>query len=112
MTVFSLTGGAIPATLLRMIGELTPAGGSAPATMGLIQQLSDLQRKTDGKPIGYRFNVGGFLGPTVAAWLATRTGDWPSTWWLTCACTAAGIALGLRPRARVPVRVATPASSR
>ncbi|MER6205642.1 MFS transporter [Streptomyces sp. NPDC001642] len=98
VTVFSLTGGAIPATLLRMIGELTPAGGSAPATMGLIQQL---------------FNAGSFLGPTVAAWLATRTGDWHSTWWLTCACTAAGIALSLRlrPRARVPVREATPASS-
>ncbi|MFF6989065.1 MFS transporter [Streptomyces sp. NPDC010273] len=98
VTVFSLTGGAIPATLLRMIGELTPAGGSAPATMGLIQQL---------------FNAGSFLGPTVAAWLATRTGDWHSTWWLTCACTAAGIALSLRlrPRAKVPVREATPASS-
>ncbi|MFJ2158845.1 CynX/NimT family MFS transporter [Streptomyces sp. NPDC087856] len=95
VTVFSLTGGAIPATLLRMIGELTPQGGSAPATMGLIQQL---------------FNAGSFLGPTVAAWLATRTGDWHSTWWLTCACTAAGIALSLRlrPRATAPLPESTP----
>ncbi|WP_043664675.1 MFS transporter [Streptomyces xylophagus] len=81
VVAFSLTGGAIPATLLRMIGGLTPAGGSAPATMGLIQQL---------------FNAGSFIGPTVAAWLATRTGGWHSTWWITCACTAAGIALSLR----------------
>ncbi|MFD4874166.1 CynX/NimT family MFS transporter [Streptomyces sp. NPDC058420] len=98
VTVFSLTGGAIPATLLRMIGELTPAGGSAPATMGLIQQL---------------FNAGSFLGPTVAAWLANRTGDWHSTWWLTCACTTVGIALSLRlrPRATAPAPEATPAPS-
>jgi predicted MFS family arabinose efflux permease len=90
VTAFSLTGGAIPATLLRMIGDLTPAGGSAPATMGLIQQL---------------FNAGSFIGPTVAAWLATRTGGWHSTWWLTCACTAVGIVLsrGLKPRATAPV---------
>ncbi|UXX97089.1 MFS transporter [Streptomyces sp. AD2-2] len=98
VTVFSLTGGAIPATLLRMIGELTPAGGSAPATMGLIQQL---------------FNAGSFLGPTVAAWLATRTGGWHSTWWLTCACTAVGIALSvrLRPRSAVPAPESTAAPS-
>ncbi len=96
VTAFSLTGGAIPATLLRMIGDLTPAGGSAPAAMGLIQQL---------------FNAGSFIGPTVAAWLATRTGGWHSTWWLTCACTAAGIVLsrGLRPRATAPVTGSTTA---
>ncbi|WP_374222947.1 hypothetical protein [Streptomyces sp. MBT65] len=64
-----------------MLGELTPAGGSAPATMGLIQQL---------------FNAGSLVGPTLAAWLATRTGDWHSTWWITCACAAVGITLGLR----------------
>ena len=73
----------MPATLLRMIGELTPGGGSLPATMGLVQQL---------------FNAGSFVGPAVAAWLATRTGGWHSTWWITCACAAMGIALsfGLR----------------
>ncbi|MEV2197946.1 MFS transporter [Streptomyces phaeochromogenes] len=85
VVAFSLTGGAIPATLLRMIGELTPEGGSAPATMGLIQQL---------------FNTGSFIGPALAAWLATRTGGWHSTWWMTCACTAVGIALSLRLRSR------------
>ncbi|MET7571687.1 MFS transporter [Streptomyces sp. NPDC005492] len=83
VVAFSLTGGAVPATLLRMIGELTPDGGSLPATMGLIQQL---------------FNAGSFVGPAVAAWLATRTGGWHSTWWITCACTATGIALSFRLR--------------
>jgi MFS family permease len=83
VAAFSLTGGAIPATLLRMVAELTPPGGSAPATMGLIQQL---------------FNAGSFIGPTIAAWLATRTGGWHSTWWMTCACAALGIALSTRHR--------------
>ncbi|MFD3312511.1 CynX/NimT family MFS transporter [Streptomyces sp. NPDC058694] len=89
VVAFSLTGGAIPATLLRMIGELTPAGGSAPVTMGLIQQL---------------FNAGSFIGPALAAWLATRTGGWHSTWWMTCACAAVGIILSrcLRPRITAP----------
>ena len=80
IVTFSLTGGAIPATLLRTVADLTPKGGSAPATMGLIQQL---------------FNAGSFIGPTIAASLATRTGGWHSTWWMTCACAALGIALSL-----------------
>ncbi|MFF1682279.1 CynX/NimT family MFS transporter [Streptomyces sp. NPDC058256] len=90
VAAFSLIGGAIPAALLRMIGELTPAGGSAPATMGVIQQL---------------FNTGSFIGPTIAAWLATRTGGWQSTWWMTCACAAVGIALSLRLRPRATATV-------
>ncbi|WP_328692551.1 MFS transporter [Streptomyces phaeochromogenes] len=94
VVAFSLTGGAIPATLLRMIGELTPTGGSAPATMGLIQQL---------------FNTGSFVGPALAAWLATRTGGWHSTWWMTCACAAVGVALSLRLRSRATAPVAAPA---
>jgi MFS family permease len=51
--------------------------------MGLIQQL---------------FNAGSFVGPTIAAWLATRTGGWHSTWWMTCACAALGIALSPPPQ--------------
>jgi len=99
VVAFSLTGGAIPATLLRMIGELTPPGGSAPASMGLVQQL---------------FNTGSFIGPALAAWLATRTGGWHSTWWITCACAAVGIVLSLRlclhlrPRATAPVVATAP----
>ncbi|MFD9190502.1 CynX/NimT family MFS transporter [Streptomyces phaeochromogenes] len=95
VVAFSLTGGAIPATLLRMIGELTPTGGSAPATMGLIQQL---------------FNTGSFVGPALAAWLATRTGGWHSIWWMTCACAAVGIALSRCLRTRVTASVAATAT--
>ena len=80
MTAFSLIGGAIPATLLRTAVELTPEGGSAPATMGLIQQV---------------FNTGSFAGPALAAWLATRTGGWQSTWWITGTCAVLGGALSL-----------------
>ena len=80
VTAFSLIGGVIPATLLRTAVDLTPADGSAPATMGLIQQV---------------FNTGSFAGPAIAAWLATRTGGWQSTWWITCACAAVGIILSL-----------------
>ena len=97
VTAFSLIGGAIPATLLRTAVDLTPKDGSAPATMGLIQQV---------------FNTGSFAGPAIAAWLATRTGGWQSTWWITCTCAALGSMLSLclserrrcDPRGRSPVQ--------
>ncbi|MFE2416971.1 hypothetical protein [Streptomyces hokutonensis] len=79
-----------------MIGGLMPAGGSAPATMGLIQQL---------------FNAGSFVGPSVAAWPATRTGGWHSTWWITCACAAIGAALSLGLRSVAAVESARPATA-
>jgi predicted MFS family arabinose efflux permease len=97
VTAFSLIGGAIPATLLRTAVDLTPKDGSAPATMGLIQQV---------------FNTGSFAGPAIAAWLATRTGGWQSTWWITCTCAALGSMLSLclserrrcDPRGRSPLQ--------
>jgi len=90
VTAFSLIGGAIPATLLRAAVELTPRDGSAPATMGLIQQV---------------FNTGSFAGPAIAAWLATRTGGWQSTWWITCTCAGAGIIGSLCLNRRSPARL-------
>ncbi|GGM25793.1 MFS transporter [Dactylosporangium sucinum] len=80
VAVFSVVGGAIPATLLRTAVELTPEGGSTPAAIGLIQQL---------------FNAGSLAGPGIAAWLASQAGGWQSTWWMTCASSAIGIALSL-----------------
>lgn len=80
VAVFSFTGAAIPATLTRMAVDLAPEGGSAPAAMGLMQQL---------------FNLGSFVGPAIAAWIATTTGGWQSTWWMTCAFGMAGISLSL-----------------
>ncbi|EMY32474.1 hypothetical protein D477_019973 [Arthrobacter crystallopoietes BAB-32] len=80
VAAFSMTGAVIPATLTRLAVDLAPPGGSAPAAMGLMQQI---------------FNVGNFTGPTIAAWLATIAGGWNSTWWMTCTFAALGIALSL-----------------
>ena len=86
---FSLSGAMIPATMTRMAVDLAPEGGSAPAAMGLMQQI---------------YNVGNFTGPMIVAWLAMTTGGWSSTWWMTCAFAALGIilagGLGRPPRTR------------
>lgn len=74
--LFSLMGAAIPATMTRMAVDLAPEGGSAPAAMGLMQQI---------------FNIGNFTGPMIVAWLATTTGGWSATWWMTCTFAALGI---------------------
>lgn len=76
--LFSLCGAIIPATMTRMAVDLAPRGGSAPAAMGLMQQI---------------FNIGNFTGPMIVAWLAIRTGGWSSTWWMTCTFAAVGIIL-------------------
>jgi len=82
VSAFSLLGGAIPATLFRIAVDLAPPAGSAPATIGLMQQI---------------FNAGSVTGPAIAAWLATRTGGWQSTWWMTCTFAALGSLLSLYP---------------
>jgi len=80
VSVFSLVGGAIPATLFRIAVDLAPPAGSAPATIGLMQQL---------------FNAGSVAGPAIAAWLVTHTGGWQSTWWMTCTFAALGSLLSM-----------------
>ncbi|NKX56543.1 MFS transporter [Arthrobacter mobilis] len=80
VAVFSLVGAVIPSTLTRMAVDLAPPGGSAPAAMGLMQQI---------------FNAGNFTGPAIVAWLATATGGWHATWWMTCAFAALGVGLSL-----------------
>jgi MFS family permease len=80
VSAFSLLDGAIPATLFRIAVDLAPPAGSAPATIGLMQQI---------------FNAGSVAGPAIAAWLVTRTGGWQSTWWMTCAFAALGSLLSL-----------------
>nr|WP_245356928.1 MFS transporter [Paeniglutamicibacter kerguelensis] len=80
VALFSLTGAMVPTTLTRMAVDLAPEGGSAPAAMGLMQQI---------------FNIGNFTGPMIVAWLATTTGGWSSTWWMTCGFAALGILLSL-----------------
>ncbi|WP_264796723.1 MFS transporter [Arthrobacter mangrovi] len=80
VAAFSLTGAVVPSTLTRLAVDLAPPGGSAPAAMGLMQQI---------------FNVGNFTGPALVAWLATATGGWDSTWWMTCGFATLGILLSL-----------------
>ncbi|WP_313810548.1 MFS transporter [Glutamicibacter sp.] len=78
--LFSLSGAAIPTTMTRIAVDLAPPGGSAPASMGLMQQI---------------FNVGNFTGPMLLAGLATLTGGWNSTWWITCSFATLGVLLTL-----------------
>ena len=68
--IFSLVGGMAPAILTRVAVGLAPPDGSVPAVIGLMQQI---------------FNVGNFAGPPLMAWIATISGGWHSTWWMTCA---------------------------
>ncbi|WP_417372322.1 CynX/NimT family MFS transporter [Glutamicibacter protophormiae] len=76
--LFSISGATIPTTMTRIAVDLAPAGGSAPASMGLIQQI---------------FNIGNFTGPMLLAGIATLTGGWNSTWWITCGFALVGILL-------------------
>jgi len=79
--VFSAVGGVIPGTLFSLAVRLAPNESTVSTTVGWMQQLSAL---------------GQFAGPPLVAWVATQTGDWRSTWWVTCSCCAAGIVLAWR----------------
>jgi predicted MFS family arabinose efflux permease len=78
IAVFSAVGGLIPAAVTRYSVRIAPEDGSVTAVLGLTQQI---------------FNVGNFLGPMLFALLATSTGGWGTTWWLTCALSIVGMAL-------------------
>ncbi|GGJ50349.1 MFS transporter [Glutamicibacter ardleyensis] len=78
--LFSLCGAAVPATMTRLAVDLAPEGGSAPAAMGLMQQI---------------FNIGNFTGPMLVAWLVVLTGGWSSTWWVSVFFGTLGLAMVL-----------------
>lgn len=78
IAVFSAVGGLIPAAVTSYSVRIAPADGSVTAVLGLTQQI---------------FNVGNFLGPTLFALLATSTGGWGTTWWLTCGLSTLGMSL-------------------
>lgn len=78
IAVFSAVGGLIPAALTRYSVHIAPVDGSVTAVLGLTQQI---------------FNVGNVLGPMLFALLATSTGGWDTTWWLTCGLSALGMVL-------------------
>lgn len=78
IAVFSAVGGLIPAAVTRYSVRIAPKDGSVTAVLGLTQQI---------------FNVGNFLGPMLFALVATTTGGWDTTWWLTCGLSILGMAL-------------------
>ena len=97
VAVFSAAGGLVPAALTRYSVTIAPPDGSVPAVLGLTQQI---------------FNIGNFAGPLVIAALASASGGWHATWWLTCGLSALGIALlpALRPRGAPARTPAAPAA--
>lgn len=78
--MFSCVGGMIPGTLFSMAVRLAPGPGTVSATVGWVQQWSAL---------------GQFVGPPLVAWVATRSGGWHHTWWVTGACCVAGAVLAV-----------------
>lgn len=78
IALFSAVGGLIPAAVTSYSVRIAPSDGSVTAVLGLTQQI---------------FNVGNFLGPMMFALLATSTGGWGTTWWLTCGLSAVGMVL-------------------
>ncbi|MEJ8846545.1 CynX/NimT family MFS transporter [Variovorax rhizosphaerae] len=79
--VFSLFGGAVPATLFMLAVRLAPGPSTVSTTVGMMQQASAL---------------GQFIAPPLVAWIAHRVGGWQWTWVVTAACSMAGIVLASR----------------
>jgi MFS family permease len=76
--LFSAVGGLIPGTLFSMALRVAPAEGAVAATVGWMQQWS---------------SAGQFLGPPLAAALASRVGGWQFTWVFTLAVSGLGVML-------------------
>jgi MFS transporter, CP family, cyanate transporter len=79
--VFSGVGGVIPATLFALAVRVAPGEDSLGSTIGFVQQWSAF---------------GQFVGPPLAAWLASRAGGWQWTWALTGMASLVGLALVAR----------------
>ena len=78
---FSGIGGLIPSTLFGLAVALAPREDTVSTTVGWMQQFSAL---------------GQFIGPPLVAWVATQSGGWQSTWWVTAASSALGLVLAGR----------------
>ena len=76
--LFSGMGGLIPGTLFSLAVRLAPAPNLVASTVGWMQQLSA---------------SGQFIGPPMAAALATAVGGWQLTWVFTLACGGVGVCL-------------------
>ncbi len=76
--LFSAVGGLIPGTLFSLALRVAPAEGAVAATVGWVQQWS---------------STGQFIGPPLAAALASRVGGWQFTWVFTLAVSGLGVML-------------------
>ncbi len=76
--LFSAVGGLIPGTLFSMALRVAPGEGAVAATVGWVQQWS---------------SAGQFLGPPLAAALASRVGGWQFTWVFCLAVSGLGVTL-------------------
>ncbi|MFT4267172.1 MAG: MFS transporter, partial [Xenophilus sp.] len=79
--LFSMGGGAVPATLFMLSMRVAPGPQTVSTTVGFMQQVSSL---------------GQFAAPPAVAWLAHRAGGWQWTWVFTLGCSAVGGWLALR----------------
>lgn len=76
--LFSAVGGLIPGTLFSMALRVAPGEGAVASTVGWMQQWS---------------SAGQFMGPPLAAALASRAGGWQYTWVITLALSGLGVML-------------------
>lgn len=76
--LFSAVGGLIPGTLFSLALRVAPGEGAVAATVGWVQQWS---------------SAGQFIGPPLAAALASRVGGWQYTWVLALALSGMGVML-------------------
>lgn len=76
--LFSMGGGLVPATLFALAVRAAPGEDTVATTVGWMQQWSAL---------------GQFAGPPLVAWVASASGGWQHTWWVTGACSLAGFGL-------------------
>lgn len=79
--MFSMLGGLVPATLFATAVRVAPSETTLSTTIGWVQQWSAL---------------GQFSGPPLVAWVASGVGGWQGTWWVTVACSLAGLWLAAR----------------
>lgn len=79
--LFSMCGGAVPATLFMLSVRVAPRPDTVSTTVGFMQQVS---------------SFGQFAAPPVVAWLAHRVGGWQWTWVFTLGCSAVGALIAMR----------------
>jgi MFS transporter, CP family, cyanate transporter len=75
---FSMVGGLIPGTLFSLAVTLAPDEQTVSTTVGWMQQWSA---------------AGQLAGPPLVAWVATLTGGWEWSWWVTATCALGGLGI-------------------